>query len=367
MIPGWATAEGTGRYAARFPHAAPGHFRPAGGWTVSSLGLGTYAGGGDGPGYAAAVGRALELGCNVLDTAVAYRHQRSEREVGLALGRLVRDGIVRRDEVVLSSKAGFIPFDAEYPGGVEEYTDETFVRTGVVPPDEVVAPGHCIAPRFLRHQIEVSRANLRCQTIDVYYLHNPETQLAAVGGREFTARLRRAFEALEAAVADGAIRVYGASTWGGFRVPPGAADALSFGDLVRCATEVGGADHHFRAVMLPFSLAMPEGVAVRNQQVAGRDGLVSPVRAAREFGLTLTAGSPLWLGRLARDLPERVRAALTGAGVTTDAQRALQFARSVPGVAAAHVGMRDPAHVEENLALRGTTPLAEDQFLDLLE
>jgi aryl-alcohol dehydrogenase-like predicted oxidoreductase len=42
----------------------------------------------------------------------------------------------------------------------------------------------------------------------------------------------------------------------------------------------------------------------------------------------------------------------------TDAQRALQFARSAPGITCALVGMKTPAHVEENAALARVDPLS---------
>jgi aryl-alcohol dehydrogenase-like predicted oxidoreductase len=50
---------------------------------------------------------------------------------------------------------------------------------------------------------------------------------------------------------------------------------------------------------------------------------------------------------LARELPGDVRSRIPG--LTTDAQRALHFARSTPGIGTALVGMKDVGHVEENL------------------
>src|SRR5439155_23840451 len=55
---------------------------------VSSLGNGTYLGRDDDwtdAAYTVAVRRALQLGINVVDTAINYRNQRSERAVGRAL------------------------------------------------------------------------------------------------------------------------------------------------------------------------------------------------------------------------------------------------------------------------------------------
>src|SRR5262245_38236598 len=119
LISGFATGEGTARYAARCaPRAAPGHFRSWQGLTLSSVGLGTYLGDDDAEtdrAYQAAAVRALELGMNVLDSAINYRHQRSERSVGAALRTLIEAGVIARDEVLLATKGGFIPFDGVQP------------------------------------------------------------------------------------------------------------------------------------------------------------------------------------------------------------------------------------------------------------
>ena len=53
-------------------------------------------------------------------------------------------------------------------------------------------------------------------------------------------------------------------------------------------------------------------------------------------------------------------------GITTDAARAIQFARSAPGVATALVGMARAVHVEENLQLVKVSPLSREEFAALL-
>ena len=90
---GSATAEGTLRYAARFQgRAAPGHFREIrGGLVLSSIGIGTYLGEPDEAtdgAYTDTVVAAVEGGINVVDSAINYRFQRSERAVGEALREL---------------------------------------------------------------------------------------------------------------------------------------------------------------------------------------------------------------------------------------------------------------------------------------
>src|SRR5262249_3628859 len=116
-LSGRATAAGTARFAGRRA-AAPGHFREAAGWTVSSIGLGPYLGPENAAadaGYPAAIGRALAMPCNVLDSAVNYRGQRSERALGRALAAAVEAGAVARDEVVVATKGGFVTHDSERP------------------------------------------------------------------------------------------------------------------------------------------------------------------------------------------------------------------------------------------------------------
>jgi aryl-alcohol dehydrogenase-like predicted oxidoreductase len=367
VIPGSATAEGTAGYRARLgATAVAAGFRSFRGWTLSSLGLGTYLGEADDVtdvAYRAAVARALALGINVLDSAVNYRDQRSERAIGAALADAIAGGRVRREEVVVATKGGFIPFDAAIPGDRRAYLTDTYVRTGLVRPEEVVGGVHCLAPRFLADQIERSRRNLGLDTIDVYYLHNPEMQLGSVDGGTFLRRMRAAFELLESAAADGTIGLYGTATWSGYRQSPGAADHLSLSALVGLAAEVGGAEHHFRVIQAPYNLAMTEALALPNQEVKG--GRVCLLEAARRLGLYVVTSASLYQGQLARGLPAMFAELLPG--LDTDAQRAVQFARSTPGVGTALVGMSRVGHVEDVARLCAVPPLSREAFRRLFE
>jgi len=72
------------------------------------------------------------------------------------------------------------------------------------------------------------------------------------------------------------------------------------------------------------------------------------------------ASASILQGRLARNLPSALGEYL--GGLDTDAQRALQFVRSTPGIGTALVGMKRVAHVEENAAVAATSPMAWEQF-----
>ena len=353
-----ASAAGTERLAARFTaERIPDFYRSAGaGLHASSIGIGTYLGepdDADDRRYEEAIRAAVGSGLNVIDTAINYRCQRSERAVGRALTALFDERIARRDEVIVCSKGGYIPLEGTPPASRKEYNaliEREYFARGVMRPEDVVGGGHCMAPGYLADQIARSRANLGLETIDVYYLHNPEQQVPAIGREAFLHRLVRAFEMLEARVEAGDIAAYGCATWNGLRVVPESRESVSIEELVGAAREVAGDAHHFQYVQLPVNLAMSEALRVPTQRVAGRER--TALEAASELGLAVVASAALMQSALARALPAAVRDALPR--YDTDAQRALSFVRGIPGITTALVGMRGARHVAENLAIAET-------------
>ena len=348
-----ASEAGTARYRDRFaPAVVPDFFRPGvAGLTVSSLGIGTYLGettSDDDTSYAAAIEHAARSGINLIDTALNYRAQRSERAVGAAIRHLLASGDVARDELVVCTKGGYIPLDLEPPASREEYrayVKREFIDTEVVRADEIVAGGHCLAPRFIRYCLAKSRQNLGVKCVDVYYLHNPEQQAGVVERDELMARIRAAFVVLEDAVARGEIGVYGCATWNALRSQSDAPDHLSLETLVELAKDAGGTSHHLRVVQMPINLAMTEAIRAPTQTVDGR--AVPAIEAAAALGLMVVASASLMQGKLTSGLPGAVADAFPS--MKTDAQRAIAFARSVPGVTTALVGSKHTGHVDENL------------------
>ena len=331
-----------------------GFFRPTTfGNTVSSLGIGTYLGestDADDEAYERTIAHAIRSGVNLIDTAINYRSQRSERSIGAALGEVFADGSARRQELTICSKAGYIPFELTPPPTREEYRDyvrRSFLEPRILHPDDIVAGGHSIAPRFLKYCLAKSRQNLGVRTIDVYYIHNPGQQLGTIPRDEFAARMRLAFAALEEAVARDDIGVYGCASWDEFRVTPDAKGHVSLEELMSIARDVGGGEHHFRAVQMPINVAMTEAVRVPTQPLGNH--LVPALAAADELGLTVFASAPLLQSKLSSGLPAAMADAFPGC--TTDAQRALAFVRALPGVTAALVGMKTEQHVDENLEI----------------
>ena len=358
-----ATLEGTTHYRKRFKDSAANHFREQQNLWLSSIGIGTYLGNADDETdrrYTATVARAVELGANVIDTAANYRFQRSERAIGKALGQLTEKGF-SRDEIVICTKGGYLPFDGAPPRDVRGYIEETFVKTGIAGFADFVAGSHCMTPAYLQNQLQQSLGNMNIECTDVYYIHNPESQLGQVSEEEFYARLRAAFESLEQARAAGQLKSYGVATWNGFRVPLGSSGYHSLERMVAVAREVGGESHGFRFIQLPFNLAMPEALTLSNQVVGGHQ--VSTLEAAAGLGVTVISSASIFQGKVARGLPQELRETL--GSLATDAQSALQFVRSAPGISTALVGMSTLEHVEDNLQLAGVKPLELEQFMQL--
>jgi len=363
VIPGRATPEGTRRFAKR-SGAAPKHFRDGVEVSLSSIGLGTYLGNEDDStdrGYEDSVAVALASGVNVFDTAINYRGQRSERAIGRALSRAFADGAARRDEVFVSTKGGYLPHDSQDPREARTYILETFVESGLAPREEIARGGHCLSPAYVRDQIARSRANLGLETIDLYYLHNVETQKSAVAPDVFRKRMRAAIEVLEESVSQGRISAWGLATWDGLRAPPEHPEHLGIADLLDLASEVAGTGHHFRAVQLPVNLAMSEAIGYPSQPAGKRR--VPALEATRESGLAAFGSASILQGRLASDLPEEIETAFSSA--RPGAQKALQFSRSSPGMTTSLVGVSSPTHASEDFALASIDPADPEVVLGL--
>lgn len=354
VIPGKATPEGTSAYA-NAHKAARGHYRVSQGLTVSSLGMGSYLGEmtpAARVNYANAAKVALAHGVNLLDTAANYRDQASERDLGKAIAAHVRGAA--RGGIVVCSKAGFLHGDCD-EGDSDAWFQREYIDPGILQKGDVLS-GHSIAPKFIAHQLARSRKNLGLECIDVYFLHNPEHQLEwGVPPAEFYAKMEAAFQVLEQACDAGHIGMYGIATWDGLRVLPDDKGHLSLVKLVHHAGQARmkvdqaagrvakAGSHHFRALQLPVNLVMTEAALVPTQPF--RFGAQTTLDCAKELGMLVLSSASLMQMRIAGHVPPEMAKAF---GTSSDAETALQYTRSMPGVTTALVGMGTPEHANAN-------------------
>lgn len=361
----FATNEGTKNFSERFPDAASGHFRAAQGLTLSSIGIGTYLGNWDArtdENYKNAIIKFVESGGNVIDTAANYRFQRSERNIGEGLKKLFENGF-SREEIFICTKGGYLPFDNEPPTDVKKYFEENFVEKGIAKFEDLISGSHCMTPDYLQSQIDQSLANMNLDALDLFYIHNPESQLGAVDKYVFEAKIAKAFEKLEENRASKKINFYGVATWNGFRVPPGDPNYHSLERFEGIARQVGGEDHGFKFIQLPYNLAMPEAYLLKNQAVKGK--VYTPLDAAKELRISVMCSASILQGKLTHSVPFHIRESL--GNPLTDAMTSIEFVRSTPNVTTALVGMSNAAHVEENLNLSKTETVSIENFERLFQ
>lgn len=340
-----ATPEATEAYADAHD-AVDGFYRDADGRTVSSLGMGTYLGEITDQArqdYQDAVLTCLENGVNLLDTAINYRNQVSERDIGAVLDRYGD-----REEVVVVTKGGYLHGDGEVDPMTHVEMD--YLDEGVIDRDDLVGGSHCMTTEYLEHELSKSLENLGLDAVDYYLVHNPETQLSSgVDPGEFRDRLRAAFELLEREVDAGRIGAYGVATWEGFRLPQNSAAHLPLEQVLELAADAAEAvhgdrdAHRFEAIQLPLNLALTEAAVKPTQSWKGSD--VPILGAAADAGLTVLTSATLMQGRILGHIKEEVKKVLDS---TEDVEACIEFSRSSEGVTTALVGMGTPDHAESN-------------------
>jgi aryl-alcohol dehydrogenase-like predicted oxidoreductase len=339
MAEKWATAAGTEKFFHWNP-IDPSKRRSFEGLTLSALGAGAHLGIADEATdrmYEQSLVQAALSGINCFDTSIHDRCQRSERVLKRVLKELGNRGIFR-EQLFISTKGGPIPSE----GAVErtdEYLRTQLYETGVIEPKEVIGEIHCMSPAFLEHQIQSSLKNLGLECIDLYYLQNPEIELIEAGESEFYRRLVEAFRLFEKKVQERKIRFYGLATWNGFRQKKLMPGLLNLAKVLECAKEVGGEEHHFKAIQLPYNLVMLEALKVKNQ------GSATILQAAKEARISVFVSSCLMQSQVAQ-LPQRVYEKLPLA--PTSIVKAIEFVLSTPGICAAYAGMKKLEHLMEN-------------------
>ncbi|MBI3556066.1 MAG: aldo/keto reductase [Deltaproteobacteria bacterium] len=308
-----ATSQGTKRFLEK--HAFPITILGRTGWSVSPVGFGAYRVHDHESLHEQALKLALQQGCNLIDTSTNYADGGSERLIGRVLKGLLKSGALKRDEVVVVSKAGYVQ-------GENMRLAVERARAGEPFPEMVEYNEncwHCISPEFLSEQITRSLARLELECLDVLLLHNPEYFLKTKPDHaEYYRRIGRALEYLETEVKKGRIQYYGISS----NTFPGAKEAEDYTSLesVCDLAQEQGANHHFGVVQFPLNLFEAGAVFEENNSghtlaaLALKKNLGTlvnrPLNAFTESRMVRLADYPAHVGESVSD---RFRAAMTRA------------------------------------------------------
>ena len=286
---GFATPAGTQRFAQRHDGLAFNPLGRTGLWT-SPAGFGSYRVNTDNEIQRNALNAALQSGLNLIDTSANYGDGGAELLIGQVLGQLVDRGELRRDEIILVSKAGYLQ-------GQNLTLSQERKAAGNPFPDLVeYMPGleHCIHPEFLADQLSRSLERLGVVTLDIYLLHNPEYYLswAVKAGlplpearAEYYRRLGLAFTHLESEVAAGRIRGYGLSS-NSLPHPADAADFTSLQEILDLVQSRGL--ENFHCIQLPANLLETGAFTEANQP-----GGLTVLQLAAATGIATLINRPL--------------------------------------------------------------------------
>lgn len=367
VLNGYATDSGTKRYMeyATQRGKASNHFRLFDGLYLSSIGMGTYLGDlstVDDNAMENAVYESIKSGAiNVIDTAINYRAMKSERCIGRALLRLRKEGVISRDQVFICTKNGYITNDGDYPSiDVMEYMQRMFISTGIIKPDEISSGYNVLNPNYIERCIEKSLTNMHLSAIDLVYIHNAfESWHEDIKREEFMQMLSRVFEVYERYRSINKIRYYGMATWTCFRVPFDNKEYLSLEEVVSLAEKVGGKQHGFRFIQLPYNLAYSEALLLKGQNV-GTEKNLTILEAAEKLNIKVFTSIPLFQSRLLKaQIPDYM-------GLTDQVTKLVQVIRSSPSVIASLIGYKKPQHIEQNLKLANIPPLNDEEFKNVI-
>ena len=288
---------------------------------ITTVGFGAWAAGGPwlagwGPqsddDSIAAIRRAVELGCNWIDTAAIYGLGHSEVVVGQAIKGLPRE------DLFIATKCGRVA-------------------------DENGKPHGDLRPDSIRRQMEESLTRLGVETIDLYQIHWPDNDTGTP--------LEESWATLAKFQEEGKARYLGVSN---FDVPL----------LERCEKI-----RHVDSLQPPYSMLKRDAEAMTLPWCeANGTGVIcySPMQAgllSGTFDLSRVAEDD-WRRRnacfiepdLSRNLEivEQLRPVAGRLGLTVG-QLAIAWVLRQPAVTAAIVGARRPSQVEQNLAAMGKT------------
>ncbi len=286
---GFATKEGTKKWAEQH-NSLDYRDLSSTGLVVSQAGFGSYRVDLNDI-HLGALSKALRAGINLIDTSSNYSNGGSEELIGEALQKLIESGDIRRDQVVVVSKVGYLQG--------QNYELSQFRKQEGREFKELVLYGtgleHCIHPEFLEDQLNRSLDRLNMDCIDVYLLHNPEYYLGWAktsnvdveeAKKEYYRRIQQAFQYLEKEVERGRIQYYGISS----NTFPKESSDHEFSSLEEMWSLAEGLskDHHFRVIQLPMNL-FERGAAVQINQASGQTVL----RFAKDKNLGVLINRPL--------------------------------------------------------------------------
>jgi aryl-alcohol dehydrogenase-like predicted oxidoreductase len=363
MIKGFATNEGTLRFVSR-QKAYRDFYIKSSDFILSTLGMGSYS-----PeayreenytySFKDSIKEGIKNGINLIDTAINYRYTKSEFEINEAIKELIDENVISRDEVVICSKGGFLPLSYPFPENPYTWIKETVINSGLANDSDIALDQHCMTAKYIDWSFEESRKNLGVDTIDIYYLHNPETQAGLKSRDEILSSIQEVFEVLEQKRLEKKLQYYGIASWNGFLYEPENFEYLSIKDIYDIANRVAKDNHGFRYVQFPYNLAKTHGYIYQNQEI---DNLYyTAIMSAKKLGLEVITSSSLLRMNLFKRAFSAEISKILGEDLS-DIQKALQFCRSAFGVTSSLFSTTSLEHLMEDISIKVIPKISNENY-----
>ncbi|RXJ87866.1 aldo/keto reductase [Arcobacter sp. CECT 8985] len=301
--------------------------------------------------YIEGVKEAIKNGINLIDTASNYRYGQSEKEIAIALKELFNENKVTREELIICSKAGFIQLDYPFPKNPYMWIEENIINTNLARKEDIELDQHCMTPDFIEWSCKKSLKNLQIDSIDIFFLHNPEMQLMSLGYKNLLKQVEKVFKRFEKMADCGLIKYYGVAVWNAFINSEDSKEHINLEDLVNIAIKVGGENHRFKYIQTPFNLAKTSIYTLQSQKVKNEKCTLLQAAHRLNIGL-ISSSSLLQMNLFKRSFKAEMGYLLDSQMILeNDIQLALQFVRSTPGIISSLFASKVPVHIKKNLEI----------------
>ena len=264
--------------------------------------------------YRNAIKYAVQNGIYSIDGAINYRGMRSEKDEGIAIRELIESGIVKREDIFVTSKAGLLFGDITERLNPKMYLENILMPQGIAESDFFEYDGlkQTLNPAFYNIALNKSLENLNLETLDLHYIHIPEITRAGMDETVFYDEMEKLLAWYEGKVAENKIRNYGIALEFMGEEPEEAKWHFEFEELKRRADIVSDGESHLKYVIFEYNILCPYPRTVLSQHVNGE--AMTLADACRKLGLKTVASMPLAMGDALKEhsLKELLEFALDG-------------------------------------------------------
>ena len=284
---------------------------------MSRIALGTHLGDANdevSASYRNAIKYAVQNGIYTIDGAINYRGMRSEKDEGIAIRELIESGIVKREDIVVTSKAGLLFGDITERMNPKMYLENILKPQGIIESDFSEYDGlrQTLNPAFYEIALNKSLENLGLETLDLHYIHIPEITRAGMDETVFYDEMEKLFAWYEGKVTENKIRNYGIALEFMGEEPEDVKWHFELEELKRRADIVAGGKSHLKYVIFEYNMLCPYPRTVLSQHVNGE--ALTLAEACHKLGFKTVASMPLAMGDALKEhsLNELLEFALDG-------------------------------------------------------